>query len=734
MPEFYHRSRYLPLFTTGLLSLLMAASGCSSSSSGGGATAFEPRYAYLLNEEDPSVAWYRMDPETDTPRFAGYLYLGEHDAEAVEDMVITPDGRFIYVSDSTGSQVHILEADPATGSLTHNGVEDFGDVTTEPGAMAMSPQGDAIYIAREQASPGDNVRAFAIDETDGSLSLGTTPDPAILDDLPDELAISPEGDRLFGTSRDNNRVKVFAVDGTSTVQRLADHTETLPAGAVPQNLAVGPEAQHLYVVSAGGADEHFRAYAIGDDGALELLDETGAQGQQQVSVTPDNRAIITVGAGNTNANVYALDTDNGDLEYVQQIGAPPGGTSLNNIVAVSPDPTGQHLMAITSGMTAGNTVYTAALEDVEPEDYLFDFGSLSREAPARIVWATGNPVAVTSAHMYVGDANDDSSTIERFIIGNNGGLSAPISDEQGSDGIAGLTLMPNRDVMLSLHRQGVGAIYAWQLDPLEGTITSGNVDTGDLDPPVEVVADPQERFAYVVEEAETSAVSGRLRVYEYFPQSGQVNFSGGTSTTATPVAMAMDPAGRWLYIGRDDHDIEQWEIGPDGSRSSETLVTGNNNIRDMQVSPSGKSLLVTESQRIRLYTINPDNGSLTEADTASSGEIAESMLAVHPDGEHVYTAASAGSEMRLAVFTLDEIDGDLTHEDFMAYDGLAGSGNGSLTVRPEGDMLYATVEMRDEVRAIPLGEDRAALPGPGEISNYATVDNARQLIIRSVIE
>lgn len=720
----------------GVLALAMLAAGCSSGSSGGSSAGFEPRYAYVLNEADPSVAWYRIDADNNAPRFAGYLYLGDHGADEVDDMVITPDGRYIYVSDPAGSQVHILEADPATGNLSHNGAEDFGNTTTEPGAMAVSPQGEALYIAREQFNPGDNIRAFAIDESDGSLTLGATPNPAILDDLPDDLVASPDGNFLFGTNMANDRIKVFAVDGTNTVERLGGHTLTLPAGAVPQHLAIGPGGEHLYVVSAGGADEHLRAFDIDTDGALTLIDETNVNGQQQVSVTPDGAAIISVSFGG-NANVYELNETTDELEFVQQIGAPPGGASLNNVAAVSPDPTGQYLLGLTSGMTEGEAVFMAEAEDIAPEDYLFNFGSISREDPAQVVWATGNQsVEVSSEHLYAGDATDDSETIERFIVAANGDLTAPLPDNTGWEGVAGLSLVPGTDVLFSIRTQGVGSLWALILDPDDGTVIDQGLDSDNLDPPIDVVAGPGGKYVYVAEGSESGAVAGSIRVYEYFEQFNDISFSGGSSLTSKPVAMAMDPSGRALYVARENLDIEHLSLDPDGGFSSEGIAANiGSNIRQMEVTPSGSHLLFGTGQTLHAYEISAVDGGLTQSDTANSGVTAESMISIHPDGTHVYTATSVGGNMNLASYILDPVSGNLAAGEAKQYAGLGGTGSGTLQIRPEGDILYATFQLRDTVRAIPLNEEnRHELPELNAISLFDTVANPVSFVIRPVIE
>jgi len=732
---------WLPL--AALLAGLMVA-GCGGSSSGssgdtdndgGSAVDPVPRYAYLLHESEPSISWYRFDVDREAAEFAGYIDLAKHDAEEVDSIVITPDGRFIYVSDPAGSQVHILQADLASGRLTHAGVEDFGDVTTVPGAMAMSPDGDALYIAREQASPGDNIRAFSIDEADGTLARGTTPNPAILEDLPTTLAVSPDGDYLFGADIASSKLKVFAIDGTGAVERLEEHTVQLE-DTNPWDLAVDPDGQRLYVATAGSADERLFAFGVDADGGLEELNAVSPNNFGRVSVSQDGQAIHASQLGLGDTFTYTFNEDAGELEWVDSVTG-PSGTSLADVAFTSHDPTGRYLLAVASGSTVGDAVFLDRVADSAPEDYgPLAFGSIAREDAVDVVWATGDPVEVRAAHLYAGDASEDSDVIERFVVDADGRLIDGITDDTGWEGVSALALVPGLDVLFSTRDQGDGSVWSLELAAEDGTVVDSGFESREFQAN-DMVVDPGGRFIYVADRAEDSTVAGRITVFEYLPDFGTVGFVGSSSITAEPRYLAMDPSGRFLYAARDDYEIQMFELDGQGGFSSQGTVAAQTGVLgQLAVTPDGAFLVAGGHTRVASFEIDPRNGILMRIGSADAGEFAESMVAVHPNGERVYTATSAGGSPRLAKFALDPADGTLEFLDYQVYDGLNSSGHGTLAVRPEGDMLYATFPGANEavINAFPVTGQGDDLPAEDALETFDTVDLPVNTVIRPVFE
>lgn len=153
--------------------------------------AFSPdnRFVYVLSELLATVTTYALDKTTgvltelgsvsglppDTPLQAGSPRLPVGTAGAAPrntdndiwaaDIHITPDGRFLYISERASSTLGAFSIDGATGKLNY-----LGSTPTErqPRGFAIDPIGKFL-IASGQKS--DTISVYSIDPTGGALRL-----------------------------------------------------------------------------------------------------------------------------------------------------------------------------------------------------------------------------------------------------------------------------------------------------------------------------------------------------------------------------------------------------------------------------------------------------------------------------------------------------------------------------------------------------------------------------------
>jgi 6-phosphogluconolactonase len=81
------------------------------------------------------------------------------------DIHLTPNGKFLYVSERTSSALGAFGVDGATGKLTF-----LGSTPTEkqPRGFAIDPKGRFLVCTGEKS---DTISVFAIDQGSGALSL-----------------------------------------------------------------------------------------------------------------------------------------------------------------------------------------------------------------------------------------------------------------------------------------------------------------------------------------------------------------------------------------------------------------------------------------------------------------------------------------------------------------------------------------------------------------------------------
>jgi 6-phosphogluconolactonase (cycloisomerase 2 family) len=329
-----------------------ASAGDAASPGDGGATA--TRVAYVpgalvdpLPDGGPApqgVFGYGVDPTTGvlteldldavTPGVQTYLPAGSSPSAAAA----TPDGRFLYVADSSSSTFSVLTfaADTKTGALTAKGrttagiLGDAYDLVTDPAGkhlyvslrnkaavavldiaadgsltaqaagpttavgprgLAFSPAGDFLFVAAEF---GDSVQAFKVDATTGALSVAKP--SASTPGAPITLARHPTKSVVYSLGSNSGVVYAVSSDATGTLTVLGSQ----PTGNTPLGAAVNLDGSYLYVGDANATT--LRAYPLDPvTGALgaPVINDLGA-GQSPgrcMALDPGGKVLVT-GAAN----------------------------------------------------------------------------------------------------------------------------------------------------------------------------------------------------------------------------------------------------------------------------------------------------------------------------------------------------------------------------------------------------------------------------------------------------
>jgi len=110
------------------------------------------RFAYLLNELTAGAPRPTPGRNVDNDIWASDLHL-------------TPDGKFLYAAERTGSSIGALSVDGATGKLTY-----LSSTPTEsqPRGFAIDSTGHTMVVSREKS---ETISVYAIDPATGALSL-----------------------------------------------------------------------------------------------------------------------------------------------------------------------------------------------------------------------------------------------------------------------------------------------------------------------------------------------------------------------------------------------------------------------------------------------------------------------------------------------------------------------------------------------------------------------------------
>ncbi len=282
---------------------------------------------YVAAQADDAVTSFSRDPETGALTLIGSLKQGDRyglcfpspcqapfsfDSLATPySILISPDGRFGYVSAVGSDAINVLYRNSATGELTISGRSGPVQVV-QPGVadlngaygIALSPDGAFLYATGYSS---DTLLVYARNPVDGKLSFVQKLDAAAVPALDGvfRATVSPDGATLYAASFNSSAVTSFSRNAaTGQLTPLAAATDG--AGGVSgignaSAVAVSPDGSYLYATGYGS--DSLAVFGLEADGtqtfAQAIVRDAGGQpplgGARDVAVAPNGRTIYATG-------------------------------------------------------------------------------------------------------------------------------------------------------------------------------------------------------------------------------------------------------------------------------------------------------------------------------------------------------------------------------------------------------------------------------------------------------
>ena len=289
------------------------------------------------NSSSNTLSVLRADAVTGELTSLGSVNTGSYPYK----VVISPNGRFAFVSNVVSATLQPFSVDTAAGTVTAGAARS----TTNPYGVAVDPLNRFVWVANYAA--GGTVSTFLIDATTGALTPSGSP-VSTGGTYPYAVAAHPSGNFIFVVNEAGGNVAAYTVNASTGVPTLVG---TFGALASPQSLVVAPDGQRLFVAEAG--NNRVSSFAINTTtGVLTpsaSVYVSGASAPAGIAIHPGGRVLYVANANSNNVGLLSVSATGAlaNLGTPVAAGSGPQGLALNSA--------GTRLYVVNGG---GNSVST----------------------------------------------------------------------------------------------------------------------------------------------------------------------------------------------------------------------------------------------------------------------------------------------------------------------------------------------------------------------------------------
>lgn len=333
--NFYHHLQILMNNSRNFSSHLILGSLCFSS-------VFAVDYRIYSSNESSSTLSIVTLGETYNPLEADFPPSIDLAGRA-EGVCVSPDFLRVYVA-SEGGVVNVIDA------VTFEVLDVFQLIgsATSVRAIAITPDGNYLYVAARDPSTGLVIRVDVNDVTNQSIVL----DPGSTFNDPYGIAISPDGATVYVSNSASNTISRI-----STVTNQVTGTFTVQTG--PRGLAISSDGLYLY--SANNTAKTISEIDLTNSNVFNSTAPSGNLGPFDISLSPDNNTVYMCswsGSPHVNAYVYRWPTRNISGSGI----AGPTMSTANRCRGVVASPDGQQVILSnygdsTDGPSAGRALF-----------------------------------------------------------------------------------------------------------------------------------------------------------------------------------------------------------------------------------------------------------------------------------------------------------------------------------------------------------------------------------------
>ncbi|MFD4144101.1 beta-propeller fold lactonase family protein [Streptomyces sp. NPDC058572] len=226
------------------------------------------RRIYVSQSTNAVSVW---DATADPPTLINTINL----TGAPESLAVSPDGRYVYTANTSSNTVSVIDT-------TDNSVTDIA-LTGTPRRLAVSPNGRYVYTANTSSNT-----VSVIDTTDNNVTDIPYVDADVL-----SVAVSPSGTRLYvGIGTQLSETDTVSVIDTATNTEV-DSIDLAGSDAYPHALVVSADGERLYTANLGTSSVSVIDTATNTVATDIALTTPPAD----VAITPDDTRVYTTDTG-----------------------------------------------------------------------------------------------------------------------------------------------------------------------------------------------------------------------------------------------------------------------------------------------------------------------------------------------------------------------------------------------------------------------------------------------------
>ena len=530
-----------------------------------------------------------------------------------EGMKITPDGKFLYVSNTYGPMWG-WSIDQNTGALTSL-IGSPWNLGTNSSVMAVDASSKHLYAMTAGDYQDATVLVFEIDPAAGTLT-GVQSITAPGSGGASGMGFDPSGKFLYTIGFYNGVVDGFKIDA-STGQLTFIPGAPFAGGYVGEALAVDPLGKYVFAGNQGGVG----MYAIdGSSGALTQVAGspffTGFGESSDFHLDPTGSVLYTNEGYTTTA--LKVDRINNKLTYLNSVHTRDTGGGTGRWVRFNLAQAQENLSL------KSKFAYVLNNQDKAISIYTIDdtTGELS---PAGSPVATGNnPQAMAmdwyGNFLYV--VNKDSNTVSAFTINHATGALTAVAGSPFATGPAPTgVVVETTGRALFVGTSGDDSLLQYTINPTSGALTlAGSSPTGQCSGARSLVADWRGDYFY-----QLCPESNKTAVYALDIPTGRMSSTSpiqviplaGPSLALSPYGAAPPHSPNWhsfgFMVSQQDQQIKHFIVGNVGSMDlASSGPVGVN--QGLALDPLGRFAYATNAtgNKVQAVAIDPSEGSLSE--------------------------------------------------------------------------------------------------------------------------